>query len=281
MPEEITHVALSNLRVAATNTRKDTSAGQEDVSLQGLAQSIKEHGLLSPLVVRPAGNGTYEILAGQRRYLACRELRWPTVPVIVRSKVSETTAVTLSVIENVQRADMHPLDKAKAFTELKDRHQGNLRTVSDTTGIKVPTIQKYFDLLNLPPELQSEVGTGKGSAGVGAMATLARTFEDPDDMVEAFNQIGAYTEKIQAEILKRSDGDVTLIPGLVTQAAEGAFDIKPCGSGIADCPHIPDELRAPLAKAVRALEEGQASADQPLKEVAASHKKPKRTPSRS
>ena len=276
MPEQVIDVPLSNLRVAAANTRKDTGAGQEDVSLQGLAQSIKEHGLLSPLVVRPVGDGSYEIIAGQRRYLACKDLGWSVVPVIVRGEVSETTAVTLSVIENVQRADMHPLDKAKAFTDLKDRHQGNLRAVAETTGIKVPTIQKYLDLLKLPAELQSEIGTGKGAAGVGAMATLARTFENPDDMVDAYNQIGGFTEKIQAEILKRSEGDVTLIPGLVAHATEGAFDITMCGTGIADCPHIPDELRTPIAKAVRALAEGQAGADQPLKDVAASHKKRKR-----
>lgn len=112
MADQVREVPLNALRVAATNTRKDKDAGQEDASLAGLAQSIKEHGLLNPLTVRPLPDGTYEIVAGQRRYLACKELGFATVPVIVREQVSDTSAVALSLIENVQRADMHPLDKA-------------------------------------------------------------------------------------------------------------------------------------------------------------------------
>ncbi len=64
MGEEILQIPLSVLRVSANNTRKDTDAGQEDASIAGLAQSIKQHGLLNPLTVRPLGDGTYEIIAG-------------------------------------------------------------------------------------------------------------------------------------------------------------------------------------------------------------------------
>ncbi len=196
-----------------------------------------------------------------------------TVAAIVREEVSDTSAVALSLIENVQRADMHPLDKAKAYHDLREHYQGNLRHVAEATGVTVGTIQRYLDLLKLPPQLQEEIGTGHGSAGVGAMSTIARTFDDPSDMVQVWNQIGGFTQQIQAEILKRSGADVSSLPGLVMQATEGAFDVKPCGTGIAACPHIPDELRAPLLDAVRALE---ATRDEPaksLKDFAARHKK--------
>jgi hypothetical protein len=139
--------------------------------------------------------------------------------------------------------------------------------------VTVATIQRYLDLLKLPPQLQEEVGTGHGTAGVGAMSAIARTFTEPSDMVEAWNKIGGFTQRIQAEILKQSGGDVEKLSELVMQASEGAFDIEDCGTGIADCPHIPDELRAPLLEAVRAMEAQLQDPSKSLKDFAASHKK--------
>ena len=273
MAEQVLQVPIAALRVAAANTRKDTDAGQEDAGLAGLAQSIKENGLLNPLTVRPLKDGAYEIVAGQRRYLACRQLGMAMIPAIVRDQVSDTGAVALSLIENVQRADMHPLDKANAYKELREKYSGNLRQVSEATGVTVATIQRYLDLLRLPPVLQEELGTGKGTAGVGAMAAIAKTFEDPTEMVEAFNRIGGFTQTIQAEILKRSAGDVGSLADLVMQATEGAFDIKRCGSSAGDCPHIPEVLRAPLLEALQALEEKRPEPAVSLKAFAAKHKK--------
>jgi hypothetical protein len=92
-------------------------------------------------------------------------------------------------------------------------------------------------------------------------------------MVQAWNQVGGFTQSLQSEILKRSEGDIQALPELVLQAQEGAFDTKRCGSGIEDCPHIPEELRKPLLEAARALEEGGTNPEKSLKELAARHKK--------
>lgn len=273
MTEQVLQIPVASLRVAAANTRKDKDAGQEDSGLAGLAQSIRENGLLNPLTVRLLDDGSYEILAGQRRYLACKHLGMATIPAIVRNQVSETGAVALSLIENVQRADMHPLDKANAYEELRSKYSGNLREVSGATGVTVATIQRYLDLLKLPPALQEELGTGRGAAGVGAMAAIAKTFHDPTEMVEAFNRIGGFVQNIQAEILKRSGGDVGALPELVMQATEGAFDIKRCGSSAEDCPHIPEVLRGPLLEALQALEDNRPEPAVSLKDFAAKHKK--------
>lgn len=195
------------------------------------------------------------------------------LPVVVREDVSDTNAVALSLIENVQRADMHPLDKAEAFAKLKKHHKDNLRLVGESTGVSVQTIQKYLLLLTLPASLREELGTQQGSAGVGALAAIAKTFDSPEDMEKAWDEIGGFTQAIQGEILKRSSGDIDTIRGLVLEAQEGAFDAKLCGTGIEDCPHIPDALRLPLLKAARALEKGEMEPDQSLKEIAARHKK--------
>lgn len=128
-------------------------------------------------------------------------------------------------------------------------------------------------MLKLPPELRDELGTQSGAAGVGALANLARSFDRPTDMVQAWNQIGGFTQAIQSEILKRSNGDLEAIPELVLQAQEGAFDTKRCGSSAADCPHIPDEVRAALLDAIVALEQRGDERAQSLKDFAARHKK--------
>jgi ParB/RepB/Spo0J family partition protein len=225
------------------------------------------------LTVRARGDGKFDILAGQRRYLACKDLGMTDVAVILREEVSDSSAVALSLIENVQRADMHPLDKAGAFEELKTQYGGNLRKVAESTGVSVQTIQRYLTLLRLPDSLKGELGTQSGAAGVGAMAGIAKTFSNPDEMVLAWNQIGGFTQSLQGEILKRSGGDISALPELVLQAQEGAFEAKRCGSGMEDCPHIPEELRKPLLEAAQALEQGSPQPEQSLKEAAARHKK--------
>ena len=275
MTDQILQLPLSQLRVSSSNTRKNIDAGQEDSSVTGLAQSIRERGVLNPISVRQLADGSYEILAGQRRYLACKLLNMSTIPAIVRAVTADTDAVALSLIENVQRADMHPLDKAEAYQQLREQYQGNLRRVSEATGVGVATIQRYLELLRLPPELREELGTGKGSAGVGAMATIAKTFSSPGDMVKAFNEIGGFTQDIQTEILRRSGGRIEDVPGLKQQALEGAFDVSTCGSSAADCPHIPDELRVPLLHAIEALKSKQDEPARSLKDFAARHKKKK------
>lgn len=274
--DAILMVPLDRLRVARTNARKDTAAGEEDATLVGLAQSIKEHGLLNPPTVCEAEDGHYEILAGQRRYWACKELGLREIPVIVRSRVSEARAVTLSLIENVQRADMHPLDKARAYDELRRHYAGNLREVAATTGVSVRTIERYLVLLKLPRTLQDELGTTHGSAGIGTMAAIAKAFSNPHDMVGAYNQIGGFTQTIQAEILKQAQGDVKALPELVLQAQEGAFAIQRCGAGLGDCPHIPDALRRPLIDAAQRLKRGASDPAASLRVFAAQHKKPQR-----
>lgn len=276
MATQALEVPIESLVVSTSNTRKDRDAGQEDASIAGLAQSIKEQGLLNPLTVRKNSDGKFEILAGQRRYLACLHLGLKTVQVMLRESVSDTSAVALSLIENVQRADMHPIDKATAFDELREHNNGSLRSVAEATGVSVQTVQRYLLLLKLPDHLRDQLGTGKGAAGVGALANIAKTFDDPEQMQEAWDKVGGFNQDIQAEILKRSRGDLDALPDLVFQAQEGAFDTKSCGSSVHDCPHIPEDLRVYVIDAARALEEGAPEPERSLKDIAAQHRRKKR-----
>src|SRR3989442_14552422 len=118
----VRNVPLNQLYISPLNTRKDLRAGGEDSSLQDLAQSIAQVGLLEPITVRPTSEGGWELIAGQRRYLACKSLGWQTIPAVVRDQLDDVAATSVSLIENVHRADMAPLDKAHAFLRLIEDH---------------------------------------------------------------------------------------------------------------------------------------------------------------
>ena len=239
-------IALDRLIVSALNARKDLHAGQEDSGIDELASSIRQQGLLSPPIVRPTPDGRYEVLVGQRRLLACRKLGLDPVPCLIRDDLGDTDAVALSLVENVHRADMHPLDKARALKGLYDRHQSYERVARETAW-SVSTIRKYIQLLALPEELQDRLGTANGPSGVGTLARLASTFSG-DEAVEVYDRISGFTQRIQEEILKRSAGDIEAIDELVEEAHEGAFDVRRCG-GIYGCEVIREIRQHQLTQA--------------------------------
>lgn len=137
------NIPLCNLSVSQFNVRKDLQAGQEDSGIDELASSIRRQGLLSPPIVRSARNGRYEVLVGQRRLLACQKVGLDPVPCLLRDDMDDADASAVSLVENVHRADMHPLDKARALKALHDRY-GSYDRVAKETAWSVSTIRKYI-----------------------------------------------------------------------------------------------------------------------------------------
>jgi ParB family chromosome partitioning protein len=215
------------LFVSSLNTRTDLKAGQEDSGIDELAASIREKGLLQPITVRPASKGRYEVIIGQRRFLACKKVGHNPVPCLIRDDLDDSDAVAISLVENVHRADMNPLDKARALKSLYDRSYSYDR-VSRETSWSPQTIRRYLSLLELPSEIQQKIGTAEGPAGVGALARLANTFRG-QEAIDVYQKISGFKQSIQEEILKRSDGDISKINVLVSQAMEGAFNVRMCG----------------------------------------------------
>jgi ParB family chromosome partitioning protein len=179
--------------------------------------------------------------------------------------LDDADATAISLIENVHRADMHPLDKARAFQQLNEKYTGNNERVAKETGVSVSTIRKYLALLDLPPELQDRLSTTEGPAKIDALYTLTRTFQEEEHMTQVYEQISGFTQAIQKEILKRSEGDVSRIQELVEQAMEGAFDTRMCRGlkGKMMCEYIPQEL----ADAVIEFVEEYRTKQVPLKEM--------------
>jgi ParB family transcriptional regulator, chromosome partitioning protein len=111
--EQLSNIALDLIKPSSTNPRKFFNKKE----LKDLQASITASGVINPILVRPFPDNTYEIVAGERRYRASVELGLTTIPAIVR-KMDDGTAMELQVIENLQRADVHPLDEAEGYAQL-------------------------------------------------------------------------------------------------------------------------------------------------------------------
>ncbi len=141
----------------------------EPEQLQELAASIRESGLLQPLVVRPAGRtapagSEWELVAGERRLRAVRYLGWTEVPVVVR-EMDDRTLLVLAIVENVQRADLSPLEEAEGYQQLIEEFGYTQKEVAESVGRERSTIANLLRLLNLPASVQRLVNKGSLSMG--------------------------------------------------------------------------------------------------------------------
>lgn len=138
--------------------------GEEDI--EELAASIREKGVIQPLLVRPApeGNHEYEIVAGERRWRAAQRAGLRVLPVVVRN-LADGEVLELGIIENVQRVDLNPIEEALAYKALMERFGRTQDAVAEAVGKSRPHIANALRLLNLPEVVQGYVLQGQLSAG--------------------------------------------------------------------------------------------------------------------
>jgi len=146
----------------------------DESKLAELVASIKEKGLLQPILVRKAGSG-YEVIAGERRLRAARKLNFDQVPVIVKN-VTDREALVLALVENIQREELNPIEEAQGFKRLVDEFQFTQETVAGSIGKDRSTVTNLLRLLRLPLEIQEQVAASAISVG-HARALLS--IEDP------------------------------------------------------------------------------------------------------
>lgn len=158
--EELREVELEKIRPGAAQTRKKFS----EEKIAELAQSIKESGLLQPIVVRETKNGEFEIIAGERRWRACLLAGLKKVNVIVK-RYGDREAATASLIENIQREDLNPLEEAEAYQILIKKYGFTQEEISRRVGKSRPFITNTLRLLALPGEVKEMVREGLLSAG--------------------------------------------------------------------------------------------------------------------
>lgn len=136
----------------------------DEQALKELSESIKKHGVIMPIVVNDNGDGTYMIIAGERRFRACKLAGRNTIPVVIR-KYSEREIKEISLIENLQREDLNPIEAATAMKQLMIDYKLTQDELAERIGKSRPAIANTLRLLNLCPEVTSLVAEGKLSAG--------------------------------------------------------------------------------------------------------------------
>ena len=136
----------------------------DEGELNDLANSIRAHGVLQPILVRPIAGGRYEIVAGERRWRAAQRAGLHAIPAVIR-ELDELEVLEIAIVENVQRTDLNPIEEAQGFQALIDRFNRTQQEIADAVGKSRPHIANMLRLLALPEELQEMVRDGRLTAG--------------------------------------------------------------------------------------------------------------------
>lgn len=182
----------------------------DEEKLSELSHSIKTYGVLSPLLVRPSKSvGKYILISGERRMRAAQIAGLDTVPVLVDQGIDETGERTLAMqlVENIQRADLTPLERAHAIGALKEAHNLSIREVGDKLGISKSMVQRSLDILELPDDLLNALREGASESKILLLANI----EDEEIRASYLKDLDVLTRnQLKRDIEKTAEQD--LIP---------------------------------------------------------------------
>jgi ParB family transcriptional regulator, chromosome partitioning protein len=164
---DLAQIPVGSIRPNARQPRKRVDA--EGVA--GLAESVRAQGVIQPVVVRPDGEGGYELVAGERRWRAAKAAGLPTVPALVR-ETDDRDSLLLALVENVAREDLSPVEEARAYAVLQDEFALSLGDIAERVGRSKPAVSNRLRLLDLPDDVLALVERGALTEG-HARAVLA------------------------------------------------------------------------------------------------------------
>ncbi len=236
LPEE----SLQNLEISQLQPGKyQPRTNMDPVALAELAESIKAQGVMQPILVRPISDDQYEIIAGERRWRAAQLAGLSDVPALIR-KVADESALAMSLIENIQRENLNPLEEAMGIQRLISEFGMTHQTAGAALGNSRSTISNLLRLLNLSAPVQELMMQGKIEMGHGrAILSLA-----PAEQIKMANLIAQKqlsvreTEKIVNQIehpitkrIKKPDRDLLRLQEDVSERLGAQVDIKPKKNG--------------------------------------------------
>lgn len=161
--DKVWTISIEKLKSGVYQPRKNF----DKEALEELSRSIKEHGILQPIVARPVGNGQlghFEIVAGERRWRAAQQAGLHEVPVLIRNYSNQKT-LELSLIENLQRADLNPIEEAEGYQRLQSEFKLTQEQIAERVGKERATVANALRLLRLSPETRALVQAGQLSPG--------------------------------------------------------------------------------------------------------------------
>ena len=175
-----------------------------DEHLRDLSASIKTKGIIQPLIVRKrsTGNGEYEIVAGERRWRAAQMAQLHEIPVLVRD-FTDTEVLEVAIIENIQRADLNPVEEAAGFRQLMDKFGHTQEKLAEELGKSRSHIANLLRLLHLPADVQELLVEGRLSAG---HARALITSDDPSGLAKQVVAQGLSVRATEALAKKKDDG---------------------------------------------------------------------------
>lgn len=183
-------------------------------ALNELADSVKQVGLVQPLVVRPV-DGEYEVVVGERRYRACQQVGLDKIPAIIK-EYSDDEVIELNLIENIQREDLNAVERGNCCKQLMERYPKKYPTVESIAkriGVSRPTIQNWLPLTEAPEEMQRLVapasverrGVPEGKIDYTTATTILRQIQEPEKQVELARKIAQekrVTQRVARKIIK-------------------------------------------------------------------------------
>lgn len=180
-PDNVRHLDINTIERSRFQPRTEFDVEH----LRELAESIKQRGVIQPLLVRPFVNATgqsrYELIAGERRWRAAREAGLTTIPAILRQATDEEV-LEIALIENLQRENLNPIEEAKAYEQLATQFRLTQEQIAEKVGRNRATVANAMRLLGLPAGVQAWVGNGQLSVG-HAKAILGLTIADEQQLV--------------------------------------------------------------------------------------------------
>ena len=192
----------------------------DDSRLQELADSIKQYGVLSPILVKPGKfPGKYQLISGERRFRASKLAGLATIPAIVDADedTSGQRTLTIQLVENLQRQDLSPLERAHAIEALKATHDLSVRRVGELLGISKSAVQRSLDLLSLPDDLLNALRQGASESKVLLLSKVegarerAELLKDIDNLTRSELEV-AVSAKVDAPKAQRTPSKKEIRP---------------------------------------------------------------------
>jgi ParB family chromosome partitioning protein len=170
-----------------------TRSSVNEEQLAELAASITANGVVQPVLVRPQANGRFQLIAGERRWMASKKAGKLTIPAILR-QVSDEQAMEITIVENLQRTDLNPMDQARAFDRLSREFHMTQEQMATRTGKDRASVSNFLRLLRLPSSVQARVEAGDLSFG-HARALLA--LESPEAIERAAQKVASLSLSVR------------------------------------------------------------------------------------
>lgn len=177
----------------------------DEAAITALADSIRQHGLIQPIVVRETTAGGYQIVAGERRWRACRMLGMSEIPAVIKEFSNFETA-QIALIENIQREDLNPIEEASAYKELMEKYEMTQEELSKAVGKSRSVIANSVRLLNMPDRIQDMLKKGELSTGQAKAIAAADTEEEMLDIADRAANGQLTVRAIEKMLSKKDDG---------------------------------------------------------------------------